>query len=398
MEHKTYHYDKDTKEYKQTTNSRLDPLETKLQDTEVYLLPDHATFVPVSEAGEKQVAVFDKANDSWTLEPDFRGVSVWDTKGDPVTITEIGPLPEGYTDEEPPLNYEKIRKSLERKVRVFRYNYIYGGVFVNNIPFGTNSNDVSWMEWGIGWLNRNMTKDKLTVDINTLDISSNGDGVFDNPLPKEVTEGSIVTLGPPLKFVVDEPSDRSYNGKGHFLYPIEDILFINMTVSTNIGNLVIANITKDTNGTDPSSVEFSSNKYIETGTYSVIPNSQFPERLTRIRDIDTDNSQHITLDTEFEIIPGIMHVRGIFKEPILNWQIPKEDGGFFTMQITYKVLNVIFNLIADFGQDCFTKQAEKLKEIYELPDDQLHTFEVEDGWPSKYLYFDTEENKINIVE
>ena len=52
----TYHYDPTTKEYTHSETASLDPLETKRQRQDIYLLPANATFIePIKKDGYTNV-------------------------------------------------------------------------------------------------------------------------------------------------------------------------------------------------------------------------------------------------------------------------------------------------------------------------------------------------------
>lgn len=88
-----HHYDKDTGEYLSTTTARKDPL------TGDPLTPAHATEETVPEVESGQCAVFD--GEGWSVVEDHRGGTVWNARGVPVTIAELGPVPDGYYPLEP---------------------------------------------------------------------------------------------------------------------------------------------------------------------------------------------------------------------------------------------------------------------------------------------------------
>ena len=105
-----YIYDKKTGEFLRETVTDLDPLETKIQGQNVWLLPAFGTFTPPPDAGEKQAAVWD--GETWNLVEDHRqkrgkggliieesGTAYWlpgDTWESPARyVTKLGPLPEG---------------------------------------------------------------------------------------------------------------------------------------------------------------------------------------------------------------------------------------------------------------------------------------------------------------
>ena len=93
-----YKYDEKTKEYLGKAEALLDPLETQLQQKEIYLLPADATFsAPTLQEG--YVSVFKEG--AWENIEDNRGKEYWlpeDKYGAPAhEMKELGPLPEGAT-------------------------------------------------------------------------------------------------------------------------------------------------------------------------------------------------------------------------------------------------------------------------------------------------------------
>ncbi len=96
-----YHYHHETGEYLKTTEAKLDPRESKIQDQEVYLIPACATSVAPPQAEEGMARVFDGA--AWNLVEDHRGESLYAVSdGQITTITELGTIPDGHTLEVPP--------------------------------------------------------------------------------------------------------------------------------------------------------------------------------------------------------------------------------------------------------------------------------------------------------
>ena len=107
---KIYKYDPKTKEYKATENAMLDPMESKLQDKDVYLMPANATDIepPVKES---YAAVWN--GQGWDLVEDHRKQKYWlpeDKYGTPAReIKELGPLPEGATLTAPEKTLEELK-------------------------------------------------------------------------------------------------------------------------------------------------------------------------------------------------------------------------------------------------------------------------------------------------
>lgn len=113
-----YKYDKKTKEYLGRAKALLDPLETKLQQKEIYLLPADATFIaPALQEG--YVSVFKK--DAWENIEDNRGKEYWlqdDAYGTPPRKMEtLGALPANavFTPPQKTLEQVKQEKIIELK-------------------------------------------------------------------------------------------------------------------------------------------------------------------------------------------------------------------------------------------------------------------------------------------
>lgn len=94
-----YKYNEQTKEYIRTEQAQLDPLETKKQQKNIYLLPANATFTEPPEVQEGYVNVWN--GEAWEQVEDNRGVEYWmpeDKYGAPAhEMKELGALPEGAT-------------------------------------------------------------------------------------------------------------------------------------------------------------------------------------------------------------------------------------------------------------------------------------------------------------
>lgn len=89
-----YKYDQQTKEYTSVEPAMLDPLESKLQGKEVYLLPANATFTePTFKDGYASVW----NGEAWEQVEDNRGKRYWlksDTFGTPaIEMTRLGAFP-----------------------------------------------------------------------------------------------------------------------------------------------------------------------------------------------------------------------------------------------------------------------------------------------------------------
>ena len=113
-----YKYDEKTKEYLGKAEALLDPLETQLQQKEIYLLPADATFIaPTPQEG--YVSVFKE--DVWENIEDNRGKEYWlkaDAYGTPAHKMEtLGALPADavFTPPQKTLELVKQEKIIELK-------------------------------------------------------------------------------------------------------------------------------------------------------------------------------------------------------------------------------------------------------------------------------------------
>ena len=113
-----YKYDEKTKEYLGKAEALLDPLETQLQQKEIYLLPAAATFIaPALQEG--YVSVFQDG--AWENLEDNRGKEYWlqdDAYGTPARKMEtLGALPANavFTPPQKTLEQVKQEKIIELK-------------------------------------------------------------------------------------------------------------------------------------------------------------------------------------------------------------------------------------------------------------------------------------------
>ena len=106
-----YKYNEQTKEYISTEQAQLDPLESKKQSKNIYLLPANATFTEPPEAQESFARVWN--GEAWEQVEDNRGVKYWlpeDKYGAPARkMKELGALPEGATTTPPEQSLEELK-------------------------------------------------------------------------------------------------------------------------------------------------------------------------------------------------------------------------------------------------------------------------------------------------
>jgi hypothetical protein len=116
-----YKYDEKTKEYLGKTEALLDPLETQLQQKEIYLLPADATFsAPTLQQG--YVSVFKEG--AWENIEDNRGKEYWlpeDKYGAPAhEMKELGPLPEGAMLTAPERTIDEVKADKVQSLKTER--------------------------------------------------------------------------------------------------------------------------------------------------------------------------------------------------------------------------------------------------------------------------------------
>ena len=90
-----YVYDAITKEYQGEVPLSLNVEETERRGYETYVVPPNVTRVPPPVIDKDETATFDGT--SWTLYQDFRGETIYDSQGEAKVVTDIGPLPKGWT-------------------------------------------------------------------------------------------------------------------------------------------------------------------------------------------------------------------------------------------------------------------------------------------------------------
>lgn len=103
-----YTYDEKTKELTGTQNAFIDPLETKKQGKDVYLVPANATNKKPLETKENQAVIFN--GDGWEVIADYRGKTYY-IGTEQHEMKELGELPNGATFE--PVEPEKSLSELK---------------------------------------------------------------------------------------------------------------------------------------------------------------------------------------------------------------------------------------------------------------------------------------------
>lgn len=103
-----YSYDEKTKEYTGIQNAFIDPLETKKQGKNVYLVPPNATDKKPLDVKENQAVIFNGSE--WEVVADYRGKTYY-IGTEQHEMKELGDLPNGATFE--PVEPEKTLSELK---------------------------------------------------------------------------------------------------------------------------------------------------------------------------------------------------------------------------------------------------------------------------------------------
>ena len=103
-----YTYDENTKEFTGTQNAFIDPLESKKQGKNVYLVPANATDKKPLKTKENQVVIFNGSE--WEIVADYRNKTYY-IGTEKYEMKELGDLPKGATFE--PVEPEKTLDELK---------------------------------------------------------------------------------------------------------------------------------------------------------------------------------------------------------------------------------------------------------------------------------------------
>lgn len=88
-----YNYDEITKEYIGESEAPLNPVATKREGKEVYMIPANATEKKPPKAKKNEAVVY---NNGWQIVADFRGQYIVNDDMQPFKYDKLGDLPEGY--------------------------------------------------------------------------------------------------------------------------------------------------------------------------------------------------------------------------------------------------------------------------------------------------------------
>lgn len=97
---KIYSYSYETKEFTESKEAQIDPLESMIAMKNIYLLPANATFTKPPDAGENEKQIWDEKNEKWYILDDYRGVFYYDENNEYV-ISKLGEKPPKNTSLKP---------------------------------------------------------------------------------------------------------------------------------------------------------------------------------------------------------------------------------------------------------------------------------------------------------
>lgn len=111
-----YFYTEETKEYTHAEEVFTDPLESQKQGTTVYMFSANATTQEPLERKEGYAVVFNGTE--WEYIEDHRGQIVWKSYSENMQIRELGPIPDGWTVEQPekPITMDDYDAAMEAHI------------------------------------------------------------------------------------------------------------------------------------------------------------------------------------------------------------------------------------------------------------------------------------------
>ena len=107
-----YTYNEESNEYIGESITMLDPEETRMQGKDVWMMPPNSTTVK-PELKEGYVPIWN--GESWDYVEDHRGERGYIGKK-LIEIKELGPLPEGFTIEEPEMTPEELKEQHRQEI------------------------------------------------------------------------------------------------------------------------------------------------------------------------------------------------------------------------------------------------------------------------------------------
>lgn len=184
-----YMWDPDTYEYIGSHDARLDPLETEVQGTNIYLTPKYGTTIVIPDYGEYEIPIWNEVSSAWTVTQDYRSAQILDFNNNLVEITELGPLPTGYAvlDEN---NYDQKRMLILKALSQYADIKRDSSISINNVPFSASKTGLFGVTKAIDWCEDNHLSNEVNSGECTLEYTSEGDYILsaivsDEPTPEK---------------------------------------------------------------------------------------------------------------------------------------------------------------------------------------------------------------------
>lgn len=89
-----YNYSFDTHEYIGSSDASLDPMATKREGKDVWLVPANATLLKPPKTTKYKTTVFE--NGTWVIKDDYRGEYICNDTLDVIYVEQIGEIPDGF--------------------------------------------------------------------------------------------------------------------------------------------------------------------------------------------------------------------------------------------------------------------------------------------------------------
>lgn len=96
---KEYIFNRTTGEFIREQEAHIDPLESKKQGRDIYLISANGTTTPPPEKEDGYAVIWNGT--AWEKIEDHRGEIVWKSYAESMEIRELGPIPDGWTADQP---------------------------------------------------------------------------------------------------------------------------------------------------------------------------------------------------------------------------------------------------------------------------------------------------------
>lgn len=117
---KEYIFDRTTGEFIREQEAHIDPLESRKQGRDVYLLSANGTTTPPPEKEDGYTVIW--SGTAWEQIEDHRGEIVWKNHTESMEIRELGPIPEGWVSDQPekPVTADDYDAAMEAHIAAAR--------------------------------------------------------------------------------------------------------------------------------------------------------------------------------------------------------------------------------------------------------------------------------------